>query len=209
MLEHFQWLPFLLAITALTLTPGIDTLLIVRNAARGGSKDGFVSSLGICTGLFVHAFISAAGLSVILLGSAELFALVKYAGAAYLAWLGWHSLRAAWRAQALPVTGTPAQAVSARQSFREGFLSNVLNPKTIIFYMAFLPQFIDPEQSAMGQSMAMASIHFLIATLWQGSLVLLVERARLWLTKPITSQVMNGITGSLLMGFGVRLGMES
>ena len=67
MFDHFLWLPFLLAITALTMTPGVDTLLVMRNAARGGNRDGLLTSLGICMGLFAHASISAAGLSVILL----------------------------------------------------------------------------------------------------------------------------------------------
>ncbi|WP_426415691.1 LysE family translocator [Aestuariirhabdus sp. LZHN29] len=208
MFDHFQWLPFLLAITALTLTPGLDTLLVIRNAARGGVRDGLLTSAGICSGLFIHALISAAGLSIILLGSAELFLLVKYVGAAYLVWLGWQSLRTAWRARALTLPDIVALRVSAHQSLREGFLSNVLNPKTIIFYMAFLPQFIDPQQSAMGQSMVMATVHFIIATLWQGALVVLVGRARLWMARPRVGQVMNGITGTLLMGFGLRLALE-
>ncbi|RRJ82435.1 LysE family translocator [Aestuariirhabdus litorea] len=208
MLDHFQWWPFLLAITALTLTPGLDTLLVIRNAARGGWRDGLLTSTGICSGLFVHALISAAGLSVILLGSAQLFLLLKYAGAGYLVWLGWQSLRTAWRARALALPEIAPQRVPMQQSLREGFLSNVLNPKTIIFYMAFLPQFIDPQQSAMGQSMVMAAIHFLIASLWQGALVLLVGRARLWLARPRVGQVMNGLTGLLLVGFGVRLALE-
>lgn len=206
MFEHFLWLPFLVAITALTLTPGIDTLLVMRNTARGGHRDGLLTSLGICLGLFVHAAISAAGLSVILLGSAELFILLKLAGAGYLVWLGVQSLLSAFQRRKLQFESPAAMpSVSAALSLREGLLSNVLNPKPIIFYMAFLPQFIDPAYSALPQALMMAGVHFAIGTLWQGSLVLMVGRARQWLQRPRVGQVMDSVTGLLLVGFGAKL----
>ncbi|MFT5720895.1 MAG: threonine/homoserine/homoserine lactone efflux protein [Motiliproteus sp.] len=206
MSDQFLWLPFLVAITALTLTPGVDTLLVMRNAARGGHRDGLLTSLGICLGLFVHASISAAGLSVILLGSAELFTALKLAGAAYLIWLGMQSLGSAIRRRGVLIeTPTPVSEVPALTSLREGLLSNVLNPKPIIFYMAFLPQFIDPAGSALLQALLMAGIHFAIGTLWQGGLVLMVGRARLWLQRPRVAQVMDSLTGLLLVGFGAKL----
>ena len=205
MFEHFQWLPFLLAITVLSMSPGVDSLLVIRNAARGGWRDGGVTSLGICLGLFAHATISAAGLSVILLGSAQLFAWMKILGAAYLIWLGIQSLRSAYHARGLTILEPRSRAVPALTSLREGLLSNVLNPKPIIFYMAFLPQFIDPAHSAMAQSLAMAAMHFTIAMLWQSLLVLMVDRARRLLARPRVSRVMDAITGALLLGFGAKL----
>ncbi|MBD5803769.1 Homoserine/homoserine lactone efflux protein [Azoarcus sp. Aa7] len=205
MFEHFSWLPFLVAITALTMSPGVDSLLVIRNAARGGLRDGLLTSLGICLGLFAHATVSALGLSVILLGSATLFAAMKIAGAAYLAWLGIQSLRSAWHARGMQIAAQIRRAVPAATSLREGLLSNVLNPKPIIFYMAFLPQFIDPAYSALLQSLAMAAMHFAIATIWQGLLALMVERARTLLVRPRVSRILDGITGVLLLGFGARL----
>jgi RhtB (resistance to homoserine/threonine) family protein len=205
MFDHFQWLPFLLAITALTMSPGVDSLLVIRNAARGGWRDGFVTSFGICLGLFGHAAVSAAGLSVILLGSAELFTAMKFAGAAYLVWLGIQSLRSAIHAKGLVIAEQRSKVVSVARSLREGLLSNVLNPKPIVFYMAFLPQFIDPAHSAMVQSLAMAAMHFTIAMVWQGVLVVAVERARVMLARPRVSKVMDSVTGVLLLGFGAKL----
>ncbi|MEH6625631.1 MAG: LysE family translocator [Motiliproteus sp.] len=206
MFDHFLWLPFLLAITALTLTPGVDTLLVMRNATRGGNRDGLLTSLGIGLGLFVHATVSAAGLSVILLGSAELFILLKLAGAAYLIWLGIQSLRSAIQRRNLPLDQpVTTGATPARTSLREGLLSNVLNPKPIIFYMAFLPQFIDPSYSALPQALMMAGVHFVIGMLWGGTLTLMVSRARLWLRKPAVGQVMDSVAGLLLVGFGTKL----
>ncbi len=207
MFEHFMWLPFLLAITVLTLSPGVDTVLVLRNSARGGRKDGFLTSFGICLGLFAHAIISAAGLSAILLSSAELFNLLKYAGAAYLFWLGFQSLRSAFKGGGLQLAkATGVSFVPASKSLREGLLSNVLNPKTVVFYMAFLPQFIDINYSPIPQALMMASVHFLIAMVWQGLLVLMVSKARIWLQRPAVSTTMDGATGVLLMGFGLKLG---
>lgn len=210
MFDNFLWFPFLVAITALTMTPGVDTLLVMRNAARGGVKDGLLTNIGICSGLFIHALVSAAGLSVILLSSAEVFTLLKLAGAGYLIWLGIQSLRSAFYQRQLVVdTTVTRQHIPEIQSLREGLLSNVLNPKTVIFYMAFLPQFIDPAYPAMPQAMMMAGIHFIIALLWQSSLVLMVNRARLWLQRPQVARTMDSITGVLLFGFGVKLANSS
>jgi len=205
--DQFMWLPFLVAITALTLTPGVDTVLVMRNSARGGGTDGLATSLGICLGLYLHAFISAAGLSAILLGSAELFLLLKIAGAGYLIYLGIQSLRSAWANKSLRV-GSPSVVlkVPLTQSLREGFLSNVLNPKPIVFYMAFLPQFINPDYSPVLQAMLMATVHFVIGMLWQGALALTVSKARAFLEKPLVSRLMDSITGVVLVGFGVKLG---
>ncbi|GAJ76099.1 LOW QUALITY PROTEIN: putative threonine efflux protein [Vibrio sp. JCM 18905] len=158
---------FIIAITILTLTPGLDTALVIRNTSRAGLKDGCTTSLGICFGLFVHAFFSAVGISAILAQSAELFQIVKMIGAAYLIWLGLSSLKAMSSKNGLSVTEQVHEVFNGKRSFREGFLSNVLNPKTAVFYLAFLPQFVNPEGSPLLQSMMMASVHFIIAMVWQ------------------------------------------
>lgn len=198
---------FLIAITALTMAPGVDTVIVIRNTARGGWKDGMVTNLGICSGLFIHATVSAIGIAVILLQTAWAYQLLKWVGAAYLIWLGWNSLRAAWQGQAflLQTKDTQQQAFHATRAFKEGFLSNVLNPKTVIFYMAFLPQFIDPTGSALKQSLFLAGIHFIIAMIWQGLLSLMVNQAKQWLTRPKVNQWFNLVTGSILSLLGLRL----
>lgn len=199
---------FFIAITALTITPGVDTLLIIRNTARGGWKDGVTSSAGICSGLFIHATISAVGIAVILLQTAWAYQLLKWAGAAYLIWLGWQSLRSAAKPTNNLFDQSTTQAAGSFRpvrSLKEGFLSNVLNPKTVIFYMAFLPQFIDPNGSALQQSLMLAGIHFIIAMIWQCLIALMVNQAKDWLSKPKTNQWFNGITGSILMALGFRL----
>lgn len=201
---------YIVSITVLTLTPGLDTLLIVRNTARGGWVDGAVSSVGICSGLFVHAAVSAIGISLILLQTAWAFNALKLAGACYLIWLGIGSFRRALqRRQSADITARVAsQPFSAMRSFREGLLSNVLNPKTVIFYMAFLPQFIDPAESALLQSLFLASLHFVIAMLWQCLLALVVVRAKRSMGHPTVSRFFDGVTGLLFMGLGMKLAVE-
>jgi threonine/homoserine/homoserine lactone efflux protein len=208
--ELHLFLTYLVAITLLTLTPGVDTLLVIRNSARGGLRDGALSSLGICLGLFVHGTVSAVGISVLLLQTAWLYGALKLAGALYLVWLGVSNWRSVVRRQTSVVAPLPAQGgdFKAGRSLREGFLSNVLNPKTAIFYLAFLPQFIDPTRSALLQSLALAGLHFLIAMLWQCFLALMVDQARLWLQRPGLQGVSSALTGSVLIALGLKLATD-
>jgi RhtB (resistance to homoserine/threonine) family protein len=197
---------FLVAITILTLTPGLDTALVIRNSSRSGYIDGCVTSLGICSGLFVHAMFSALGISAILLQSAELFQLVKWIGAAYLIWLGFTSLRSIYKGNNKIAISEENQTVfSSRRSLREGFLSNVLNPKTAIFYLAFLPQFIDLNYSPILQSFTMASIHFLIAMIWQCSLSFAINAAKKLFKSRAMISWMEGVTGVVLILLGAKL----
>ncbi|WP_299729202.1 LysE family translocator [uncultured Endozoicomonas sp.] len=198
---------FIIAITILTLTPGLDTALVLRNTTRGGFSDGVTTSLGICLGLFVHATFSAIGISALLAQSAELFNMVKLAGAAYLIWLGVGSLRNVGK-NPLALAGGNAKSISSAsrwRSSREGFLSNVLNPKTAIFYLAFLPQFINPEGSAFVQSIAMAGIHFVIAMTWQCGLAGALSSSKKLLNNPSFNKWMEAVTGVVLIALGIKL----
>jgi len=203
---------YLVAITLLTLTPGVDTMLVIRNTARGGWRDGAVSSLGICSGLFIHATISAVGISVIILQAAWAYSALKFAGAGYLVWLGYCSWRKVIKKKTFVISN---QKVSSGNDFitgrslREGLLSNVLNPKTAVFYMAFLPQFIDPADSALAQSLFLAGLHFIIAMTWQCLLALMVKQAKGWLQRSRVSQVFDGVTGTVMIALGLRVAVET
>lgn len=198
----------LLAVTLLTLAPGVDTLLVVRNSVRGGWRDGMISSLGICSGLFVHAIVSACGISLILLKTAWAFNGLKLLGAVYLIWLGISSLKRVFsRGGGVLFTQMAVSKTEVKwlRSFREGFLSNVLNPKTVIFYMAFLPQFIDPKGNALTQSLLVAGLHFTVAMIWQCILASMVDRAKIWLQSPRFSRVFDSLTGTMMIYLGLRL----
>ncbi len=210
-MDTHTFITCLVAVTLLTLTPGLDTMLVIRNSGRGGWRDGAASSLGICSGLFVHATVSALGISLILLKTVWAFNVLKFAGAAYLIWLGLTSWRRAiHNPQWLPLNNLPISNsdFNFKRSLQEGFLSNVLNPKTVIFYMAFLPQFIDPLSPPLFQSLFVATLHFCVAMIWQCLLASMVDRARDWLQKPAVNRIFHGLTGSIMVFIGLKLGLE-
>ncbi|EOX3334368.1 LysE family translocator [Vibrio cholerae] len=206
-IQNFE--AFLIAITILTLTPGLDTALVIRNTSRAGFADGCTTSLGICFGLFVHATFSAIGISAILAQSAELFQIVKMVGAAYLIWLGISSLRSLMKTgQGIEVASLAHAQFRLTRSLREGFLSNVLNPKTAVFYLAFLPQFINPDHSPLAQSLLMALIHFAIAMVWQCGLAGALSSAKNLLKNASFMRWMEGTTGVVLVALGIKLLLE-
>ncbi|MDA3904369.1 MAG: LysE family translocator [Desulfuromusa sp.] len=206
-----QFWTFFIAITLLTLFPGVDSLLVVRNTSRGGWKDGIATSTGICSGLFVHALVSAFGISALLLQSAVAFNVLKLVGGGYLVWLGgcslWHAVRGNNPVR-LEIQPVMARKFQLQRSLREGFVCNVFNPKTLLFYMAFLPQFIDPGRSPVLQSMFMAAVHFIIAMIYQGILTVLVCRVRGWFKSNRLGRLASGLTGLVLVSFGLRIFLE-
>ncbi len=192
----------------LTILPGADMALVTKVTLRDGRRSAFFTSLGITAGLPVHATASALGLSVILNTSAEAFAVVKIAGAAYLMYLGVQSLRHAGITARPPGPGVarPERARSRRATFVHGFLNNVLNPKVALFYVTFLPQFIDPGDNVLLRSLLLAGIHVALGLVWLTTYAFAIDRlgrilegARVWLER---------VTGAALIGLGVRLAFE-
>ena len=189
----------------LTVLPGADMALVAKVTLLDGKRAAFFTSLGICAGLPVHATASALGLSLILATSAEAFAVVKFAGAAYLAYLGVRTIRDSLR----PVAETgviAAPARSRRAAFAQGFLSNVLNPKVALFYLTFLPQFISPGDNVLAKSLLLAGIHAVLGLVWLPTYAYAIDRlgavirgARRWLER---------LSGAALIGLGVRLAFE-
>lgn len=221
-----MWIPtelfwaYLVAISLLTVTPGVDTLLVMRNAGRGGLErglqDGCVTSVGICSGLFIHATLSALGISVLLVETAWAFTALKWAGACYLIWLGLSSLRQALRRapeersepEAAGVRPSRMKPLTASMAFREGLLSNVLNPKTALFYMALLPQFIDPAGNAFQQSLFLAGVHFVLAMVWQCALAVLVVKSRRLGVGQGVKRTLNALTGGFFVAIGGKLATQ-
>ncbi len=205
-----QVLAFMLIAVAVTITPGADTMLVLRNVLRGSRQDGIVTTFGICSGLFVHALLSAVGLSVILMHSATLFTLVKTAGALYLMWLGWQSLRSAIRpAGNLSLdTNSTTNHNTLRKSFVEGFVNNILNPKVVVFYLAFLPQFIKPTDPVVAKSILLAGIHYILGLIWLVSLSFFIDQARRFIIKSSVRRWLDGLCGAILVGLGLRLVFE-
>ena len=206
-----QVVAFFLVAAVLTITPGADTMLVVRNVLRGGRRDGVVTTLGICSGLFVHAALSALGVSILLLHSATAFQTVKLVGAGYLAWLGIQSVLCAIRTPSAISAASPDRPqnqVSPRRCFAEGFLSNVLNPKVAVFYLAFLPQFIGPSDPVIQKSLLLAGIHCLQGILWLVVVSIVVEQSRRYFLRSTVRRWLDGICGAVLVGLGARLAFD-
>lgn len=198
---------FAIAAGILTVLPGSDTILVLRNTLLHGRATGLVTTLGICSGLFVHATASALGMSVIIGHVPHGFAVLQALGAAYLGYLGVRSLRSAYRS---PVPGglaipTLEKGQSGRAKFLEGFLANVLNPKAMIFYIALLPQFLANTDPVWATSFQLTFIHFAEGLAWLGFLVVALDRVRRYLLHPRTLRVMEAVSGLLLVGFCLRL----
>jgi len=135
------FLGFVVAGLALNIVPGADMTFIIASAARGGRRDGIVAALGVGTGALVHISAAALGLSAILASSQTAFDAIKYAGAAYLLWIAFSLVRSGKAAGDAPAPVVPARL------FRSAMLVNILNPKVALFFLAFLPQFVDPAAS--------------------------------------------------------------
>ena len=208
-LQHL--LLFLAAGLLLNLTPGPDVLYIVSQSLRAGARAGVVAGLGITAGCFVHVFAAAVGVGALLAASATAFAVLKWAGAAYLLWVGirllvTRSSDAGWGAPQASASGLEARPL--KQVFRGGFLTNVLNPKVAIFFLAFVPQFIAPGAAhqaldfvALGIlfniNSAIVNCAWALAAAWmarQGA----VQRGIHWLDRA---------AGAMFLAFGLRLAL--
>lgn len=205
-----QALAFSAAAAVLTILPGPDTFLVLRNTVRHGRQAGLLTTLGICPGVFVHATVSAVGMAAVLRHAPWAWGLLQALGAAYLTILGARSLRDAYRLYHHPQGVDLSQAVAMPVARRllEGFLSNILNPKTMVFYMAFLPQFLRPGDAVWSTSLLLTSLHWAEGMLWLGFLVLAIGHVRSWLLRPSTLVALEVLSGLLLVGFGVRLALE-
>lgn len=198
---------FAIAAGILTLLPGSDTLLVLRNTLLHGRTAGLVVTAGICSGLFVHASASALGMSAVVRLVPHGFAILQGLGAVYLGVLGVRSLAFAVRGPAADASETSLREGGGRggAKFLEGFLANVLNPKAMIFYIAFLPQFLAPTDPVWSTSLQLAGIHFVEGVAWLGFLVVALDRVRPFLLHPRTLRAMEAAGGILLVGFCLRL----
>jgi threonine/homoserine/homoserine lactone efflux protein len=191
---------FAAAALALAVVPGPAVLYIVARSVDQGRFAGLVSALGICVGSLVHVTAATIGLSSLLASSATAFTVVKYAGAAYLILLGIHRLLT--REEVAEVAARPPRAL--RKIFRDGVIVNVLNPKTALFFLAFLPQFVDPAQGAATLQILVLGLVFTVIALSSDSLWALaagtagglLRRSRWYLG------VKRWVTGTVLVALG-------
>jgi threonine/homoserine/homoserine lactone efflux protein len=204
---------FMAAVFVLNATPGVDLLLTVTRTLHGGARAGIAAALGINAGCIVHTLAAAFGLAALLAVSATAFAVIKWLGAAYLLWLAWGMARAALRAPAEGASGAAADAAglpgaprSAAQEFRTGLLTNVLNPKVALFFLAFLPQFIAADAAHKTLAfLALGAVFVVQGTLFLLAVVVLAARLRRFGTSPRLARWLNGAGAGLFALLALRL----
>lgn len=214
----------------LTISPGPDMALMLRNVLRGGSRVVLPTALGTIAGLLVWGAASSLGIAAILAASTALYDLLRLAGAAYLIFLGARALLEAVRPtgersrEAVEAggagdpggpggSGDPAAAASPgltrRAAFRNGLLTNLLNPKIGVFYATLLPQFIPVGAPPLATSMLLAAIHGALGLVWLTLYGLLLARAGDVVRRGRVRRALEGITGTVLVGLGLRVALES
>ena len=212
-------LVFIAAGLLLNLTPGPDVMFIVANAVRTGVRAGVAAALGITAGCLVHVGAAALGVSALLAASSAAFGVLKWLGAIYLVWVGAQMLRSAWRAGTSKLMASdirssgngsrPDSDVPSATVFRRGFLTNVLNPKVALFFLAFVPQFIAPGTARTGwvflalgllftAGSLLVCLGWALAAAWAARRAGALQRATRWL---------DGVAGALFIGFGIRLAL--
>ncbi len=202
---------FSVAALILTLTPGNDTILVMRNTMSAGRSSGFATILGICFGTIVHGTFASLGISVILMKSTTLFQIVKFVGAGYLIFLGAQSLHSAWKVRkekrVEPLSGLQTKNTAASKSFIQGLMTNVLNPKVALFYLSFIPQFIH-ESDPLLKPLFLACIHIVMGIVQLSTVILMITKLRKYLVSPKIKSAMEATCGVMLTGFGIKLALQ-
>ncbi len=197
----------------LTIVPGLDTAFVVRTAVTQGRRSGFAAALGIGTGVLAWGICAAVGISALLAASQLAYDALRLAGAAYLLWLGAGMLWASWRrrgeeARAAATAGRVPGPAGALASWWKGTLTNLLNPKVGVFYLAMLPQFIPARAPHLLSGVLLAGVHDVEGMAWFALLISAVHWARHWLSGGRVHRVMDRVTGVVLIGFGLRLALS-
>lgn len=199
-------LAFMLAATLLVTSPGPNGVLIARTVPTSGRAAGFANIAGFFTAFYVHGALSILGISIILVKSATAFAVVKYLGAAYLCWIGMKSFVAAFRGLGTAVTVAPARKQrSLVRAYVDGFLTNGLNPKVSMFYLAVFPHFIPLDERSAASAFLLVFLHSMINLVWFGAMVVLFSRLTRVARHRRFERWLKGVTGVVFIGFGLKL----
>jgi threonine/homoserine/homoserine lactone efflux protein len=198
---------FLVVAGVLILVPGPDFAVVVRNTLACGRARGLWSAAGVATSNAVQGTAAAAGLGALVLRVEPVFQAIRWAGICYLVFLAVQAIRSAVRGEYAALDGGPVTRAQALTGWRQGFLSNITNPKVLVFYLAVLPQFLSPG-AGVGLLTGFALSHAVLGLAWSVTLVLLMDRARRLLARRRVRRTLDAATGAALLGFGARLATE-
>lgn len=202
---------FLIMCILLIILPGPDTAIATKNTLAVGRNGGIKTMLGCCCGLLVHTLAAVIGLSAIIVKSAYVFSILKYIGAVYLCYLGVKTL---WTLKELRTQQEEAEELEVNEKynhhscFKQGFLTNVTNPKVAVFFLTFLPQFIDGNSDTLLPLLLMGIIYIMLTAVWFVFYVYLLDKISAFMKKPKTKAIIEGLTGSILIAFGIKLALE-
>ncbi|WP_020631164.1 LysE family transporter [Amycolatopsis alba] len=200
---------YLIIVVLIVLAPGPDTMVMLKNSLSGGTRGGFLATAGIFVANSVQGTAAALGLGVVIAQSQPVFVTLKWVGAAYLVFLGIQALRGAWRGDYSGVAAAKQQRTSGFRRFREGFLSNITNPKVLVLYLSVLPQFLDPVTTSAWDALLLAYTVAVLGAIWLLTLLFFVHRVRTWLERRKVRRALDGVTGTALVGFGAALVLEN
>jgi len=199
-------LSFALVAGLVMTSPGPKWVLIAKTVPTSGKNAGFANLGGYIASLYIHGLLSAFGLSVILVQSAQAFFIVKMLGAAYLIWIG---TKALWSAKDTSSASNDIQPAKnrrgLRRAFQEGFLTSLLSPKVSLFYLAVFPQFIDQKEDAVSAAFILLTIHAVLNLIWFSTMIILLSRLTIVAQGSGFQRWLKVITGIVFIGFGIKL----
>ncbi|SHN46254.1 LysE family translocator [Cryptosporangium aurantiacum] len=197
---------FAVVAALLTIVPGLDTAYVLRTAIVGGRRPAFAAAAGIGTGSLAWGAAAAVGVSALLTASTLAYTALRITGAAYLVWLGVQLIRETLgRRGATAAAPEPTDSDGAWRAWRRGVLTNLLNPKVGAFYLAVIPQFLPEHAPHLLMGLALALVHNAEGMLWFTALILGAHAVRGWLRRPVVHRAIDRVTGTALIGFGLKL----
>ncbi|NOH71961.1 LysE family translocator [Vibrio pectenicida] len=202
-------LTFIAVATLLVVSPGPNGFLIAKTVPVSGKKAGFANIWGFVAAFYVHGTLSILGISVLLVQSSGAFFIFKMLGAAYLIWVGVKAIIGAFKKiESLPIYTQPSdhKNTSMRVAFFEGFLTNVLNPKVSIFYLAAFPQFLPANETAIG-AYTLVTAHSIVNLLWFSLMVVMLSKFKRATNSSTFKVWLNSITGVVFIVFGSKLAL--
>lgn len=208
---------FALVAGLMTIVPGLDSTIVMRTAIARGRRRGFATALGVSAGVLIWGSAAAVGVSALLVASHLAYDLVRFAGAAYIVWLGgtmiWRTLRRRDPERREAAAETPARGEAGQESVLRaglrGFTTNLLNPKIGVFYVSVLPQFIPAQAPHLLTGLTFAGVHVAEGVAWFTVLIVAAHLARKLLDSERGRRIMDRVAGVVLIGFGVKLAVSS
>ncbi len=203
-----NFLAFLGISLVVIMTPGPDTALTIRNTLLGGARGGVFTAVGVSTGQLIWALAASAGVVGVLVASAPVFEVLRYAGAAYLIWIGAQTLHSAFRpagAGASPLARSAGRRLGRLGAFRQGLINDLANPKMAAFFVSLFPQFVPAESASFGPLMLLGLVFSVMTLAWLVAYAFAVAKAGDILRRSGIRRAIEAVTGVVLIAFGLRL----